>query len=433
MFGTSGIRGIFDKDITLDLAYRIGNIFANGKMTIARDIRESGPALLESTNAGANENGSDIIDLGIVPTPTAALSSKKYNCRSIMLTASHNPPEYNGLKLIERGKEIDKKMEKWVEAQYKQNVVKRNERKGQKFVDNQIIQDHKDLIFDLIDTKVIARKKPKIVVDCNGAAGSITPSLLSDLGARVVSLNASLDGFCRPSEPNDANVGMLKAAVRNSGADFGIAHDGDGDRCIVVDELGEALAFDVQLALMIEHEMDESREKRIVSTVESSLLIREVVESKGGKVEITPVGSTFIGDLMEHNGAIFGGEPCGEYVYRKGVHVPDAVLAAAKFAQIFCQRGQFSKLKTRYKQNFIAREKFASKDKYEAINRIKGEIQIEGERRNDDGIRIDEQDGWFLIRASGTEPIVRLTMEYKTKEKLERRLIELAKLIRQNH
>lgn len=445
MFGTSGIRGVFGKDITGALAERIAFIFADEKLVVGRDIRESGPALFDAVFSGASSAGAQIIGLGVVPTPTLALATKKHACRGIMLTASHNPPEYNGLKLIEHGKEIGKELENGITQRYRSGETLpkragRGERGDAVIRDSSIIDDHKRLICGMVDAGAIARRAPMVVVDCNGAGCVITPYLLSDLGCRVISVNASLDCFNRPSEPNAANLAYLSRFIPMIGADFAIAHDGDGDRCVVLDENGEALPFDAQLAMMIEHELEGAKKQKaksekinnekgkkiekIVSTVEASLTIRDVVERNGGNITITPVGSTYVADELERTGALFGGEPCGEYIYRDGVHVPDAVLAAAKFAEIFCTKGPFSKLKTRYPQNPMVREKFPVKDKMAAMERIKKAIRglgIEGTLRTDDGIRLDELDGWFLIRASGTEPIIRLTMEYKTKKKLDER------------
>jgi phosphomannomutase/phosphoglucomutase len=431
MFGTSGIRGIYGKDITEALAGKVASVFAEGALCLGRDIRTSGPSLFKAAASGALSAGSDVMDLGIAPTPTVALATKKYGCRGIMLTASHNPPEYNGLKLMEHGKEIGKAMEKEVERRYKEEWKARGV-EGALVHDSDILDDHKQMVMGLVDRKAIARKKPKIVVDCNGAGSVITPYLLSDLGCKVTSVNASRDCFNRPSEPSEGNLSYLSRFVSDIGADFAIAHDGDGDRCVVMDEKGEVLPLDIQLAIMIEHEMAGSKNKKIISTVEASLTIRDVVERNEGAITITPVGSTFVGDALEEKGALFGGEPCGEYIYEKGVHVPDAVLAAAKFAEIFCGRGQFSKLRTRYPQHFMARERFQAEDKKASMEKVKQDISIEGEMRSDDGIRIDEEDGWLLIRASGTEPIIRLTMEYKSKDRLERRKKEMTEIIKKN-
>jgi len=454
MFGTSGIRGIYGSEITEELANRVANVFASGKLVLARDIRKSGISLLKAAAEGAEEAGSDVIDIGICPTPTLALatiSKKAIGSRAIMITASHNPEEFNGLKLIENGKEIGKTMEKQVEGAFKQKKWKTSAIKGSLSQDDSIIDEHKELVRSLVDADRIAKRRPKIIVDCNGAASVITPQLLTDLGCQVISTNSSMERFNRPSEPNAKNLAYLSSLVPEMKADFAIAHDGDGDRCVIVDETGAVLPFDAQLAMMIEHELSDSnnekdkkgsgssdnkntpKNKKIISTIEASLVIREVVENAGGTIEITPVGSTYIGDMMEENGALFGGEPCGEYIYRDSVHVPDAVLAAAKFAGIFCENGAFSKLKAKYKQNPMSRERFATKDKQAAIEAIKKALPslgIVGKIRGDDGVRIDEDDGWFLVRASGTEPIVRLTMEYKTQGRLDERKKKIESLIR---
>jgi len=450
MFGTSGIRGIYGKDVTEALAMKVANVFAGKRLVIARDTRGSGIPLSHAVAAGALSAGADVIDLGIAPTPTAALATKKYACRGIMITASHNPPEYNGLKLIEDGKEIGKETEGEVTKAYRE-AQQKTAKPGTMLHDNEIIDEHKKFVAGRVDSALIGKKKPKIIVDCNGSASVITPFLLSDLGCQVVTMNTSLEGFGRASEPNEKNLSALAKLVPATGADFGIAHDGDGDRCVIVDDTGAVLPLDVQLAIMIEHELEKikseetkqknkkaseseqkTKNKKIISTVEASLAIRDVVENAGGEIEITPVGSTYIAEALEASGAIFGGEPCGEYVYGDGVHMPDAVLAAAKFAEIFCLKGKFSKLKNKYRQNFMARERFPAKDKYATVEKIKKTLSVRGKLRTDDGIRVDEDDGWFLIRASSTEPIVRLTMEYKTKEKLENRKNEMTTLIKAN-
>ncbi len=434
MFGTSGIRGIYGHDITIGLASKVASIFASGRLVVGRDIRESGPALFSAVCRGAYSAGADVVDLGIVPTPTAALATKKHSCRGIMITASHNPPGYNGLKLIEGGKEIGKALEREVTARYGKAADVKGGVQGRAIRDAAIIGDHKGLVAGLVDCKAIATRKPKVVVDCNGAACAITPQLLTDLGCRVVSVNASESCFNRPSEPSAANLAYLSSFAREIGADFALAHDGDGDRCMVLDEKGGALPLDTQLAIMIEHELGRKSRggAKVVSTVEASLTIRDVVEKSGGKILITPVGSTYVGDALEESGALFGGEPCGEYIYKAGVHVPDAVMAAAKFAEIFCAGGPFSKLKARYPQHFMAREKFRAGDKHAAMRKVLDAVSalgIAGKTRTDDGIRVDEEDGWFLIRASGTEPVVRLTMEYKAKTRLDERHAALKRII----
>ena len=173
---------------------------------------------------------------------------------------------------------------------------------------------------------------------------------------------------------------------------------------------------------------------KIISTVEASLCIRESVETSSAGLFITPVGSLYVSETMEKENALFGGEPCGEYIFRDGLPVPDGILTAVKFVEIFCKHGKLSELKKRYKTYPMIREKFKcdNSKKYEIVKKIAKEIKLTGKRNEDDGLRIDEQNGWFLIRASGTEPYVRLTAEYKNTEMLDKRAEELREIIKKN-
>jgi phosphoglucosamine mutase len=431
MFGTSGIRGRYGSDVNESLALRVANAFSDKDIAIGRDIRKSGLPLLLAASAGAASAGRDVIDLRIVPTPTVAYAAKKHNANGIMITASHNPDEYNGLKLISESKEIGKEYEKKIAEQLSQDLkLAEWDKVGSIRADNDIVDDHIAMIKKNVDVDLIARIRPKVLIDCNGAGSAITPKLMKSLGCVTTVINDSLDGFTRPSEPNEKNLAELISRMNGGGFDFALAHDGDADRVIVIDDKGEMLAFDVQLAMMVGHEMYHSEKKKIISTMEASLCLRQVVEGQGGSLTITPVGSTYVSEALEEEDALFGGEPCGEYVYKDGVHVPDAIMACAKFAELFCMKGKFSEQKKNYSSNPMAREKFQAANKYDAIAKIKPQIQIEGKKCEDDGIRVDEEDGWFLIRASGTEPIVRLTMEYQDLKKLDQRKSELSSIIR---
>jgi phosphoglucosamine mutase len=197
-----------------------------------------------------------------------------------------------------------------------------------------------------------------------------------------------------------------------------------------VDEAGKMIPLDVQLAIMVQSELEKSKNKKIISTMESSLILKESVAQSGGNLSITPVGSTYVAEKLETENAIFGGEPCGEYIYSRGVHVPDGPLAAAKLVEVLAEKGHFSKLVKEFRTNPIAREKFKANNKYKAVEAVKSALSIEGEMSEADGVRIDEEDGWFMVRASGTEPIVRLTMEYKDKKKLEKRKNQISDLIK---
>lgn len=448
LFGTSGIRDLYGKVVNEKLALRIANLFADCDVVIARDTRTTGESLANATIAGVLSAGKNAIYLGIMPTPALALLTARYKCRGIMITASHNQPEYNGLKFYENGHEISRAQEKGLEERYNQNECKLVEwdKVGNLKTDQSALEDHKNLIKKLVDCELIKKKRPKVVVDSNGAAAVLTPQLLTAIGCDVTSINDQLCGFARDSEPNAQNLKGLAAKVVELGADLGIGHDGDGDRAVVVDEKGEVLALDVQLAIMIDCELERSasnnkkKNVRIVSTVEASLCVRETVEKAGAELIVTPVGSSYVSELLEKKDAIFGGEPCGEYIFADGLHVPDGVLTAAKFVEIFCKKGRLSELEKKYKTYHIVREKFKCENskKYEIVERIKKAIPKTKDARletgnwklrTDDGIRVDEEDGWFLIRASGTEACIRLTAEYKNLEILNKNMQELRELI----
>ena len=315
LFGTAGIRGIYGKDITERLAFRISNVFVEDKLVIARDTRPSGLSLVRAVIAGACQNGAKIIDLGIVPTPTLAYATIKHKCNGIMITASHNPEEYNGLKLFASGKEIVKADEHKVEQKYLKNKLEYEDGTNNYVTesDPDIVKDHIQMITSQVDIVAIRKKKFNVLVDCNGAASVVSPYLLTSLGCKVTTLNCELVGFNRKSEPNSENLSDTIKIAKALGSEITFAHDGDGDRCIVIDDKGEMLPFDVQLAIMIEYELSLCKNKgsRIITTVESSLIVRDAIEKNGGKTIITPVGSVYISEYLEKETALFGGEPCG--------------------------------------------------------------------------------------------------------------------------
>ena len=269
MFGTSGIRGVYKKDIDEEFVLSVARIFAESDIVLGRDTRKSSPAISRAIEAGVLSRGKDVVSLGIVPTPTVALGTIKHNSGGIMVTASHNPEEYNGIKLLENGKELSRKREKEIEDAFKKGLGIEAKTDGRVVEDKDIINDHVSLIASLVDVDKIAEKKPKVIVDCNGAASVITPLVLRKLGCTVTSINASAEGFSRPSEPTEENLYYLKGLVPKLGADFAVAHDGDGDRCVIFDENGGILGQDVQLSLMIEHELSKSENRNIVTTTEA--------------------------------------------------------------------------------------------------------------------------------------------------------------------
>jgi len=187
MFGTSGIRGLYGSEITPEPALKIANAFSYANIVIGRDTRNTGPVLEKAAFAGAMCAGRDAISAGLVPTPVLAYATLKYKCNGIMVTASHNPPEYNGLKLISAGKEINKQEEEKVLSNYEKGVKLASwDKNGKLIPDAGILEAYTEFIFPQIDSAAISKKKPKVVIDCNGAGSVITPLLLKKLGCEVI-------------------------------------------------------------------------------------------------------------------------------------------------------------------------------------------------------------------------------------------------------
>ncbi|MEM4389222.1 MAG: phosphoglucosamine mutase [Candidatus Micrarchaeia archaeon] len=420
LFGTSGIRGVFGREVTGELALAVGRAVVRAvddRVVVARDTRASGLALENAFVAGVLEAGGEVLRAGIAPTPALALASKRRGCAGAMMTASHNPPEYNGIKLFERGNELSARGERRVErAMGKARVTAGG-------VDERlegVVEEHIALALAGVDVGTISERAPKVVVDsANGAASVATPYALRRAGCKVVGLNCDVSGdFARGLEPNETNLQRTGAFVRACGADFGIAHDGDGDRCVILDERGKMLGLDVQLALMAGKAL-EKRKGVIVTTVEASLAVREAVEERGGRLIITPVGSRGVAEAMRRSAAVFGGEPCGEYIFPGELTVPDGIATALHFAEMFAEAGKLSELASQIKVYPMRRAKIPCSNKERAMAVIRREASRLGGRQSTiDGVRVDFEEGWMLIRPSGTEPVIRITCEHHSEKGL---------------
>lgn len=424
-FGTSGIRGVAGKEITPELALLLGGVVARkrGRVVVGRDTRASGGALEQAFVAGVTFAGGSALKVGVVPTPTTAIATKEKGEMGVMITASHNPPEYNGFKFFNRfGEEISRDEEREIE-----NIVGMR-REWEARVGGEVhevadaVQRHVELALGCVDAELIRKRKPKVVVDCGcGAASSLAPFLLKEAGCRVVSLNADMSGlFSRPLEPNSESLADASALVRKTGADLGVGYDGDGDRAVMIDEGGEVLELDEQLCLLLSYITRDG--STVVSTMEASLAVREAVEKKGGRLIVTEVGSRNVAEMVRMNRAVFGGEPCGEYIFPEEINSPDGMLTTLKFIELICREGKLGKLRRNVRKYPIRRTKYSCNDKMGSMENIKERLieEMKGKLTEKDGLRIDFEDGWLLVRPSGTEPVIRLTCEHKKKSELER-------------
>lgn len=429
MFGTSGIRGLYGTEVTPELAMKVGNALgARGKKIIlAMDTRATSPILADALAAGAMLAGCEVISVGVAPTPLLAYATVEEKCEGAMITASHNPPEYNGIKLFSHGMEFSRKGEKEIGAAVGAGMKTAEWKKAGQAQKRDCSQKYIEYLLSKADVATIRAKRPRVLVDAgNAAAYEIGPRLLEAAGCIVVRHLCDEPGrFARNLEPNPSTLSEAGKLVRGEKCDFGVAFDGDGDRAIAIDETGRVLALDVQLAAFCRHFLKKpgAKSRKIVTTVEASLCVRETVEAAGGKIYVTPVGSLHVAEEVKRQGAIFGGEPCGEYVFPAATPCAEGMLSALFIAEIACRNGKLSDSFGGINTHYVERRKYRCPEgkKHEIMRRLSERPQLEGSLSTVDGLRYDFNDGWLLIRPSGTEPAIRLTCEAKT----EKRMTEL--------
>jgi len=409
LFGTSGIRAIADKELVqlaLKVGLAVGNVYP--KVVVGGDTRTSGQAMKHALISGLLAAGASGHDSGVVPTPTLALAAREFDA-GVMITASHNPPEYNGLKLLNPdGSAFDAGQQRQIEEMVSADSFGTApwNKIGEGTTCNGAVERHIARVLNDFP----AGLRLKVAVDCGcGAASTITPYLLARLGCEVIELNCYPSGFFpRGIEPTEANLGDLMKTTRELGADLGIAHDGDGDRMMVVDDRGRFVPGDKLLVVFAR----ELGAKEVVTTIDASVLI----EDEGFKVTRTRVGDTYVSWELKKGGS-FGGEPSGSWVFPDISLCPDGVYAAARVVAI-ASRQKLSSLVDSLPHYPLLRG---------SISREGIEISELGERllamkplsvSNTDGLKLNFEDGWLLIRASGTEPKVRITAEAKSETRL---------------
>ncbi|MFZ3060693.1 MAG: phosphoglucosamine mutase [Candidatus Methanoperedens sp.] len=408
LFGSSGIRGLANKEITPGLALKVG--LALGSMhdsaVIGRDPRTSGEMIEHAVISGLLSAGCHVTRIGMVSTPTLAYAARNYDC-GVMVTASHNPPEYGGIKLWNRdGMAFDSKQQDEIESVIQNKAWKMAEWNSIGRVNEaNVIEEHAEMILGKV-----SRASLKVVIDCGcGAASTITPYVLRRMGCHVITLNSQPDGFfpARNPEPVEKNLEMLKKATVAFGADLGIAHDGDADRMMAVDGLGRFVEGDKLLAFFGLRET----KKSIVVPVDTSIMVDDVL--KGRKVYRTRVGDVYVAEELKKRNADFGGEPSGSWIFPGISLCPDGIYAAARLVEIVENEGRLDSLLDELPAYPMVRGTIAcSNDKKEvAMGKIGMELKKMGDVSIIDGVRVETKNGWILVRPSGTEPKIRITAE----------------------
>jgi phosphomannomutase/phosphoglucomutase len=431
LFGTNGIRGIVNKELTPEIAIKIGSavgtFFKHAKLLVGYDARTSGPMLAKAVMAGLNANGCDTLLTGMAPTPTLqyAVKNRKLD-GAVIITASHNPPEYNGIKVVwNDGIELSREQEIKIENIFfndKMTYVKWD-KLGKTSEIVGIVDEYIEAIKKHVNATMITKKHYNVVVDAANSVGNLTaPRLLRELGCRVTSLNGNIDGTFpgRLPEPRPENLEDLALTVEAVGADLGIAYDGDADRSVFVDEHGEIHWGDKTFALVEKHFLKENPNEKVVTPVSSSTLVKDIADKYNGEIIWTKVGSVTVSQTMKKVKAKLGGEENGGIFYGPHQAVRDGAMATALILGIMAKTSEkLSKLLGELPKYFIAKGKVECREelKQKVLEKLV-ELTHDLNTSTIDGVKIWFEDkSAILIRPSGTEPIYRLYAEAKTEEK----------------
>ncbi|HXZ23524.1 MAG TPA: phosphoglucosamine mutase [Methanomassiliicoccales archaeon] len=417
LFGSSGIRGVVGKDITPELGLKIGLSVGelHERIVIGKDTRTTGDMLVHAVASGAMASGAMVALAGMVPTPTLAHAAKDFDC-GLMITASHNPAEYNGVKMwnpdgsafdTAQMEEVERKIgaSRHLRAPWN-GVGTASEFEG-------AAEAHLESIL-----KATKGGTAKVVLDCgNGAASVVSPYVIKGMGCELTTLNCQPDGRFpgRAPEPTDEELADLKHMVVSKGAQLGIAHDGDGDRMVAVDERGKLVDGDKLLALFASKlELDS-----IVVPVDASMVLDDVVR---GKVHRTKVGDVFVAEAIKKYGSGFGGEPSGTFIFPQQTFCPDGILAAATLINMVGERSLAEMVDALPSYPVFRRSHAFDSERRGEVSRRLADVMRTidcDELSTVDGYRAAFKEGWFLIRLSGTEPKLRMSAEARTKEELE--------------
>jgi len=439
-FGTNGIRGIFSEDFTLefvhDMTLAIGTYFKKGPVLIGYDGRDSSPAICKVVSSALNSIGIDCNIAGIVPTPCLEFAVKALGYSGgLMITASHNPPHYNGIKpAAYDGVEISRDDELIIEDIYLQKSwIQNPDTYGTTGKEDRTIDVYLKGIISHIDSKLIESKHFKVVLDLgNGAQAVSAPNFCKMLQCETFLINEKIDGSFpgRGSEPTPQNLSKLSESVITNNADVGIAFDGDGDRSIFCDNKGNILTGDKSALALMRHILKKNPNSLVVTCLNSGSNTEVLAREFNSKVIRTKVGSVEVSRKMVPTDALIGFEENGGFMYGKHNQVRDGCMTLALMLDLLA-----TSEKSIYEYVTSLPSSFTTKDKIACSpeNVSKLIMALKSEFPNSDttdGIKITiDPKNWVMIRPSGTEPIVRVYAESESQEKLDALMSEYIKKI----
>jgi phosphomannomutase/phosphoglucomutase len=429
IFRAYDIRGVYPGQLDGDIAYKIGLAFGKflGKGTIAlgMDVRKSSPDLRENLLKGLMETGLKVMDIGIVPTPVLyfTVASKRLDGGAI-ITGSHNPKEYNGVKLCgENGAclsyetgigEIETLVRKGVETPNLEGELTKK----------QMEEEYVDFVVG----KVKFKKPLRVVIDAgNGVAGMVSCEIFRRLGCEVIELNCEPDGEFPNHHPDPLvkeNLRDLQAKVKEEKADLGVAYDGDGDRVGFVDEKGEIFDNNKAFALIIENVLGGDPGGKIIHEVLASKLVEDIIRKKGGVPVISRVGHSYIQRKMFGENAVVGGETSGHYYFRESYNYDDGIFGSVKLAELLSKSdkslSELGRELPHYLTSDDTRIHCPDEKKFQVVGNLLEKFEGLGKLITIDGVKVVLKNSWFIVRASNTQPALVLRWEARDEKEFKR-------------
>jgi len=439
IFKAYDIRGVYPSDIDEDAAYRIGRATAQHlslrTVAVGRDIRESSPALFHELTKGLTEGGANVLDLGLVTTPMVYFAASRLEVdAAISVTASHNPPEYNGLKIALRGA-LPVGLESGlsdIRDLAVGGIFETPDRIGA-LAETDIKPAYYAYFSSFADLR---KSRFSVVIDTANAMGILELPIYDQL-AENVSVTNLWNDLTRPFECHEANplkletLDELRAKVTENGADFGIAYDGDADRVGFVDEQGVIIPMDLMTALLSEIILEKKPGSTILYDLRSSRAVKEIIEERGGHALECKVGHANIKRQMRETGAVFAGELSGHYYFEENSFAEAGTLPAILLLNLMAKTGkpisELVKGARRYFHSGEINSEVHDKDAVLATLRTK---YADGKQHELDGLKVEYPTWWFNVRPSNTEPLLRLNLEAETPEMMEEKKAELLAIIR---
>jgi phosphomannomutase/phosphoglucomutase len=433
LFGTNGVRGVVNKELTADLVLKLsmatGTYFKSADLAVGCDGRVSSPLFQEIVCSGLASAGCQVWKLGMITTPALQFLTKDWGLKGgVMVTASHNPPKYNGMKVMgNHGVELPHEEEQKIEKIYFGSEWKLTDWNRIK-EPIPVTEKFSGYVRSVVENVggIPRNGSLKVLVDAANAVGVLaTPLIIEKLGGSVCLVNGKIDGNFpgRLPEPTPQNLRKTSRILPSLHADFGVAHDGDGDRAVFLDERGAVCWGDQTFALIIRDFLQNHSHEKIVTPISSSQMIEEITEKYGGEIVYTPVGSVYVSNLMLKIHAKLGGEENGGIFYAPHVAARDGGITTAMIYKIILEaRKPLSKLIAELPNYYIVKDKIPCPDSIKAaVTEGIRNLPRKGKVLDIDGIKVwIPPRSWILIRPSGTEPIFRIMVEAPTKGKAMR-------------